>query len=111
AFVLDPQGLGLLMTIPKGGSVYDILEITALMGAGLGALAAAAQGWAIRRASPVERWLFALAGVLLVFPSPLQALFGAATGFDIPYPAALGLALGAGLLLWQWKGPPRPVPA
>ena len=29
-FVLDPQGLGLLMKIPKGGSVYDIIYITAV---------------------------------------------------------------------------------
>jgi TRAP transporter 4TM/12TM fusion protein len=111
AFVLDPQGLGLLMTIPKGGSVYDIVQITAVTGAGLAALAAAAQGWAIRRTPRVERLLFVLAGILLVFPSLIQALFGAVTGLEFPYPALLGLALGAGLLLWQWKGPPRPVPA
>ena len=29
-FVLDPQGIGLLMKIPKGGSVYDIVWITAV---------------------------------------------------------------------------------
>ncbi|HXZ45319.1 MAG TPA: TRAP transporter fused permease subunit, partial [Pseudolabrys sp.] len=28
-FVLDPLGVGLLMTVPKGGSVFDILLITA----------------------------------------------------------------------------------
>ena len=37
-FVLDPLGIGLLMKIPKDGSVYDIIWITAVTGAGLGAL-------------------------------------------------------------------------
>src|SRR5262249_44191932 len=37
-FVLDPLGIGLLLKIPKGGSIYDIIWITAVTGAGLGAL-------------------------------------------------------------------------
>ncbi len=104
-FVLDPQGLGLLMKIPKGGSVYDILYITAVTGIGLAALAAAAQGWAIRRTASYERVLFGLSGLLLVFPGLLEALTETITGFDIPYPAPFGVALGLALLLWQWKGP------
>ena len=104
-FVLDPQGLGLLMKIPKDGSVYDIILITAITAAGLAALSASAQGWAIRRTSLTERILFGLAGLLLVFPSLLEALMEAATGLDIPYPAPFGLTLGLALLLWQWKGP------
>ena len=104
-FVLDPQGLGLLLKIPKGGSVYDIVWITAVTAAGLAALSAAAQGWAIRRTPTVERVLFALAGLLLVFPSLLEAVVEALTGLDIPYPAPFGLTLGIALLLWQWKGP------
>ncbi|MCX7296647.1 MAG: TRAP transporter large permease subunit, partial [Hyphomicrobiales bacterium] len=104
-FVLDPQGLGLLMKIPKGGSIYDIILITAITAAGLAALSASAQGWAIRRTSLTERILFGLAGLLLVFPSLLEALMEAATGLDIPYPAPFGLTLGLALLLWQWKGP------
>ena len=104
-FVLDPQGLGLLLKIPKGGSVYDIVWITAVTAAGLAALSAAAQGWAIRRTPTVERVLFALAGLLLVFPSLLEAVVEALTGLDIPYPAPFGLTLGVALLLWQWKGP------
>jgi TRAP transporter 4TM/12TM fusion protein len=104
-FVLDPQGLGLLMKIPKGGSVYDIIWITAVTAAGLAALSAAAQGWAVRRTPRVERILFALAGLLLVFPSLLEAIVETLTGLDIPYPAPFGLTLGIALLLWQWKGP------
>ncbi|MBN9050332.1 MAG: TRAP transporter permease [Rhizobiales bacterium] len=102
-FVCDPQGVGLLMKIPKDGSIYTIIWITAITGAGLAALAAGAQGWALRRTMRVERVLFVLAGLLLVFPSLIEGLMETLTGADIPYPAPLGLALGAALLLWQWK--------
>ena len=45
-FVLDPQGIGLLLQIPKNGSAIDIVLITLKTGLGLAALASAAQGWA-----------------------------------------------------------------
>ncbi len=48
-FVLDPQGIGLLLKIPKDGSWIDIVYITAKTALGLLALAAAAQNWALRR--------------------------------------------------------------
>ncbi len=101
-FVLDPLGIGLLMKIPKDGSIYDIIWITVVTGAGLGALSVAAQDWAVRRTTPVERGLFLLTGLLLVFPSLLEAMMEGITGLDIPHPAPFGLALGAGLLIWQW---------
>src|SRR6478672_1444040 len=101
-FVLDPLGVGLLMKIPKDGSVWDIVLITAKAAAGLAALACAAQNWAIRRTTPVERGLFLITGLLLVFPSLLEAMMENITGLDIPHPAPFGLALGAALLLWQW---------
>jgi TRAP-type uncharacterized transport system fused permease subunit len=110
-FVLDPQGIGLLMKIPKGGSWIDIVWITFVTGCGLGALAAAAQNWAIRRTTMVERVLFGLSGLLLVFPSLLEAMLEAMTGLDIPYPAPFGLALGLGLLVWQWMRPMTAAPA
>ena len=91
------------MKIPKDGSVFDIVWITAITGAGLGALSVAAQNWAIRETTLVERGLFLLTGLLLVFPSLLEAMMETATGLDIPHPAPFGLALGAGLLIWQWK--------
>jgi TRAP-type uncharacterized transport system fused permease subunit len=109
-FVLDPLGIGLLMKIPKDGSVYDVIWITAVTGAGLGALSVAAQDWAIRRTTPLERGLFLLTGLLLVFPSLLEAMMEGITGLDIPHPAPFGLALGAGLLLWQWFSR-EPMPA
>jgi TRAP transporter 4TM/12TM fusion protein len=100
-FVLDPQGVGLLMKIPKDGSVYDIIWVTLKTGIGLGALAAAAQNWALRKNTLVERALWLLSGLLLVFPSLIEGLAETITGLDVPYPAPFGLALGVALLLKQ----------
>src|SRR5581483_10069755 len=71
-FVLDPQGIGLLLKIPRDGSVWGLVLITAKTAAGLLCLAAAAQNWALRRNTAPERVLWLLAGLLLVFPSLLE---------------------------------------
>jgi TRAP-type uncharacterized transport system fused permease subunit len=107
-FVLDPQGIGLLMKIPKDGSIYDIIWVTLKTGIGLGALAAAAQNWALRKNTQVERALWLLAGLLLVFPSLIEGLAETVTGLDVPHPAPFGLVLGAALLLKQKFVPVRP---
>ena len=69
-FVLDPQGIGLLLKIPKDGSWIDIVEITVKTALGLAALAAAAQGWALRRTTLAERALLTLAGPAAGVPEP-----------------------------------------
>src|SRR5712672_1655850 len=104
-FILDPLGVGLLMKIPKDGSVWDIVLITAKAAAGLAALACAAQNWALRQNTPLERLLWLLAGLLLVFPSLLEALAESLSGYDVPHPAPLGLAIAAALLLKQYITP------
>jgi TRAP-type uncharacterized transport system fused permease subunit len=104
-FVLDPQGVGLLLKIPKDGSVWDIIIITMKTAAGLGALAAAAQNWALRQNTAIERILWLFAGLLLVFPSLLEALAERLSGYDVPHPAPLGLAIAAALLLKQYMTP------
>src|ERR1700704_5303767 len=104
-FVLDPQGVGLLIKIPKDGSVWDIVIITAKTAAGLAALAAGAQNWALRRNTAIERVLWLLAGLLLVFPSLLEALAESLSGYDVPHPAPLGLAIAVALLLKQYMSP------
>src|SRR5215471_3115302 len=104
-FVLDPQGIGLLMKIPKDGSVWDIFIVTAKTAVGLAALAAAAQNWALRQNTAIERVLWLLAGLLLVFPSPLEALAEGASGYDVPHPAPLGLVIAVALLLKQYMTP------
>ena len=101
-FILDPIGIGLLMKVPYGGTIFDILIITLKTAAGLGALAAAAQNWALRKNTPVERVLWLLAGLLLVFPSLLEALAESLSGYDVPHPAPFGLLIAAGLLLKQY---------
>src|SRR5256885_9654300 len=68
-------------------------------GAGLAALAAAAQNWALRQNTRAERVLWAFAGLLLVFPSLIEAIAESISGYDVPHPAPLGLAIAAALLL------------
>jgi hypothetical protein len=85
--------------------VWDIVVVTIKTAAGLAALAAAAQNWALRRNTMIERGLWLLAGLLLVFPSPLEAFAEAVSGYDVPHPAPFGLAIAAALLLKQFKTP------
>jgi TRAP transporter 4TM/12TM fusion protein len=107
-FVLDPQGLGLLMAIPKGGSWVDIVVVTAKAALGLAALAAAAQGWALRRTTTSERLLLTLAGLLLVFPSLLEAFAEMIIGRDISYTATFGVVIAVAVLLKQRMLPAPP---
>ena len=107
-FVLDPEGIGLLLKLPKDGSWIDIVLITGKAALGLAALAAAAQGWALRRTTLPERLALVLAGLLLVFPSLLEALMEAVIGRDISYTATFGLAVGAAVLLKQYMQPATP---
>jgi TRAP transporter 4TM/12TM fusion protein len=100
-FVLDPLGVGLLLKLPPGGSVLDMIWITFLVAVGLAALAAAAQSWALRRLTSVERGLLILAGLLLVFPSLIEALVEAASGLDVPHPGLIGLGVAVGVLVRQ----------
>src|ERR1700694_5396944 len=110
-FVLDPQGVGLLLAIPKGGSWLDILEITIKTTFGLLALAAFAQNWALRQNTPIERGLLLLCGLLLVFPSLIEAVIESIIGRDISYTYVPGLLIGLGVLRWQYRTPAPQRPA
>src|SRR4051794_35032662 len=110
-FVLDPQGVGLLLAIPKGGSWVDIVEITVKTTFGLLALAAMAQNWALRQNTPLERGLLLLSGLLLVFPSLIEAIIEGIIGRDISYTYVPGLIIGLGVLLWQARTPAPAKPA
>jgi len=107
-FVLDPQGLGLLLKVPKDGSWIDIVEITIKTALGLGALAMAAQGWGLRSTTLLERALLTLAGLLLVFPSLIEGILEALIGRDIDYTATFGLVIAAAVLLKQRMQPAPP---
>jgi TRAP transporter 4TM/12TM fusion protein len=104
-FVLDPMGVGLLLKIPPGGSWVDIVLITLKSALGLAALAAAAQNWTLRRNTLVEGVLLAVAGLLLVFPSLMEALAEAISGRDVEYTATAGLVIGGAVVLWQAMRP------
>ncbi|WP_245512863.1 TRAP transporter permease [Enterovirga rhinocerotis] len=110
-FVLDPDGIGLLMKIPKDGSVWTIVWITLKTSLGLLALAAAAQGWALRRTLAWERVVLAIAGLFLVFPSLLEALAELIVGRDIAYTWAVGIVLGAIVIAAQKARGTPPAPA
>jgi TRAP transporter 4TM/12TM fusion protein len=101
-FVLDPDGIGLLMKVPKDGGIADILIITLKTAVGLAALAAGAQNWALRKTTVAERVLLILSGLLLVFPSLIEAAAEQLSGYDLPHPAPLGLAIIAVVLGAQW---------
>jgi TRAP transporter 4TM/12TM fusion protein len=74
AFTLDPRGLGLLLQ----GRGIDMVLSTATALAGVGALAMALGGWGRRRATPVERLMAGVGGLLLFHPAPLADVAGLA---------------------------------
>ncbi len=104
-FVLDPQGIGLLLQIPKDGSWVDIVLITVKTGLGLAALASAAQGWALRKTTRAERLLLLLSGLLMTFPGLLEGLMEAIIGRDISYTATFGMLIAAAVVIKQWMSP------
>jgi TRAP transporter 4TM/12TM fusion protein len=79
-FVLDPAGQGLLLM----GSVKNLASanwssiawITFIAAAGIAAIAAGFQGWAFKRTTLVERWLFIIAGFALVLPGTNSDIVG-----------------------------------
>ena len=97
-----------LLKVPKDGSWIDIGEITIKTALGLGALAMAAQGWALHRTTLLERALLTLAGLLLVFPSLIEGILEALIGRDISYTATFGLVIAAAVLLKQRMQPAPP---
>ncbi|MEO5843271.1 MAG: TRAP transporter fused permease subunit, partial [Caldimonas sp.] len=71
-FVLDPAGQGLLLmgstkalAAANWGSIAQVTLTAAL---GIAAIAGGFQGWALRRATAIERWMLIAAGVALVYP-------------------------------------------
>ncbi len=79
-FVLDPAGQGLLLTGSlKNLANADWMSIatgTFTAAAGIAALAAGFQGWALKRANLLERWMLIAAGVMLVYINPTTDIIG-----------------------------------
>ena len=96
-FVLDPGGQSLLlMGSTKAlahANVWEILRTTATAATGIFALAVGFQGWLLTRTSSFERWIFIVAGFILVYPGPI------ANG--------IGFGLAAAALALHWAGSRR----
>jgi TRAP transporter 4TM/12TM fusion protein len=99
-FVTDPTGVGLLLNFRGDMGWMDVAWQVVAAVIGLGALAAACQGYLIRALSGVERAVLVVAGLLIMFPAMLEAL---APGV-VPFPYLIGLVMTAVLLGVQWRG-------
>jgi TRAP transporter 4TM/12TM fusion protein len=103
AFVLDPQGIGLLLKVPPGGSWFDVAEIFLEIAAGTAMLGFAAQGFLFKKNTALETTLFAVAGLFLVFPALLAPTIQLLTGVTIegfvPGLSNLGLRIGYNVVL------------
>jgi TRAP transporter 4TM/12TM fusion protein len=74
-FVLDPLGTGVLLTLPKGASWFDVAGVLALIFVAITALAAGLQGWLFKKTTGLERALLVLSGALVIIPvNSLDAL-------------------------------------
>jgi len=91
-FVLEPSGVGLLLTgsfkTLADADWQQIAMTTAFATVSIGALAIGMQGWLARKLTPAEKWLAILSGVILIYPSRIADVIGFA-----------GFAL---LILLQW---------
>jgi len=99
-FVLDPLGIGLLLKLPKGANWIDVVQITLLTAAGIAFLGIAFQGWLFKKSTVVESALFAVAGLLLVFPALIDAILKSTAGIGLGFaiPLAFALAVVAGVM-------------
>jgi TRAP transporter 4TM/12TM fusion protein len=79
-FVLDPSGQGLLLMGSTKALAHadwwSIAQVTLTAMVGIAALAAGFQGWALKRASVVERAMLLVAGFALVYPGAVADLIG-----------------------------------
>jgi TRAP-type uncharacterized transport system fused permease subunit len=101
-FVLDPLGGGLLLR--GGGGLAETVWIAVCSAIGIAALAGAAQGWFCRSIPAWGRAALTLAGILLLFPSLIDAMLEAFTTAHVVYAKLAGIALAAAVAVWQWRG-------
>ena len=78
--MLDPSGLGLLLTgsfkTLAGADWGSIALVTFTAAIGIAALAGGLQGWLLRKVSAAERTMLIVAGFLLVYPSTVTDAVG-----------------------------------
>jgi TRAP-type uncharacterized transport system fused permease subunit len=103
-FVCDPLGVGLLGQVPKGGSWIDIVSIFLQTAAGIVLLAFAFQGRFLKQSNALETGLFILAGMLLVFPSLVDAVTMVAK-VHVWHPLLIAIILAAAAIGMQLMRP------
>ena len=79
-FVLDPSGQGLLLMgstkALAAANWRSIAQVTLTAALGIAAIAGGFQGWALRRATLLERCMLVIAGVALVYPGATADVVG-----------------------------------
>jgi TRAP transporter 4TM/12TM fusion protein len=79
-FVLDPSGQGLLLMgsakALANANWWSIAEVTITAAIGIAAIAGGFQGWALKKATAIERVMLLVAGVALVYPGWRADLIG-----------------------------------
>jgi TRAP transporter 4TM/12TM fusion protein len=101
AFVLEPGGVGLLLKLPKGGDVWDVVLLTGETALGIVALAGACQGWLLRRTYPVEALVLGAAGAMLVTTRIVAGLVAPIAAISTDTLTVVGAALFLTILAWQ----------
>ncbi len=103
-FVLDPEGVGLLLRIPGEGSWLDIIWIAFTTAIGIAAFAGAAQNWLFRRLSVIERLLLVLAGLMLVFPAAVAHAAWPSLTQGLDYVKLIGVVVAAAAVgIQRWR--------
>lgn len=100
-FVLDPNGVGLLLNTPKGGDWTNILWVTATTAVGIWAYAGTTQGWLFGRTGVAVRIGLGIAGTLLLFPSLLDAISSTLGSEHLNMMKTAGLGLTIALAVFQ----------
>ena len=102
-FVLDPQGVGLLLKLPTGGNWLDVVEISIETAVGIAFLAFATQGWFLKKNTWLETALFTIAGLFLVFPALLGSVVNPLLSVDleafVPGLSTIGWRIGYNVFL------------
>ena len=79
-FVLDPSGQGLLLMGSSkalaNANWWSIAEVTLTAAIGIAAIAGGFQGWALKKATVIERVMLLVAGLALVYPGWKADLIG-----------------------------------
>jgi TRAP-type uncharacterized transport system fused permease subunit len=101
-FVLDPDGVAILLEMPKQGTIFGAVFVIISTAIGIAAFAAASQNWLLRRVTLTERILLVVCGFLLLFPGLIDAVSDTITAEHAMISKVAGVAIGLGILGRQW---------